>query len=332
MNVLIDGEIVLHGTVGDYYWDAGFSARDVIEALASLGRQTDVTVRINSGGGIAWEGVAIYNALSAHGGHVTCEVEGVAASAASIIAMAGDDVVMRAGSLMMIHDPALITFGDAADHQKSIDVLDKLGDQLAGIYADKTGSDADAVRDLMKEETWMTADEAVSLGFADFAGDNAAAEATAFDYRLYAHAPEPLTALAQARSWTRADHKDKPMTKPQAVAKSTTKETKTADDAPTAADIRAQERQRIAEIVNSDEANGRGDLAAHLAHETDMTAEAAIALLAKAPKAAASTEINPQEPTSTLAGLELASPPAPAKPQAKKIDASAIYAQRRKAS
>lgn len=331
MNVLIDGEIVLHGTVGDFYWDAGFTARDVIEALASVGRQTDVTVRINSGGGIAWEGVAIYNALAAHGGNVTCEVEGIAASAASIIAMAGDQVVMRAGALMMIHDPALVTFGDASDHQKSLDILDKLGDQLAGIYADKTGSDADAVRDLMKEETWMTADEAVSLGFANSADDADAAEATAFDYRLYAHAPEPLTALAQARSWDRRKDKDATMTKPAAAVKPA-KDNKEMESEPTAADIRAEERARISAIVNSDEAKGRGDLAAHLAHETDMTADAAAALLAKAPTQAAAPAPTVENATATLAGLELAAPAAPAKPQAKRIDTSAIYAQRRKSA
>lgn len=333
MNVLIDGEIVLHGPVGDFYWDPGFTARDVIEALATVGRQTDIKVRINSGGGIALEGVAIYNALLAHGGKVTCEVEGIAASAASIIAMAGDATVMRAGAILMIHDPSMITFGDAGDHTKSRDILDKLGDQMAGIYADKTGSDADAVRDLMREETWMTAEEAVSLGFADSADDDAeAAEATAFDYRMYAHAPEPLTVLAKARSWTRPDNKDATMTKPAAAAKPAKTEPKDATAAtPSAADIRAEERARISTIVNSDEAKGRSDLAAHLAHETDMTAEDAVKLLARAPKDVEAKEIKSEDPSATLAGLELAAPPAPAKPQAKAISAGAIYAQRRKA-
>lgn len=340
MNVLIDGEIVLHGPVGDVYWDPGFTARDVIEALANVGRQTDVKVRINSGGGIALEGVAIYNALAAHGGKVTCEIEGIAASAASIIAMAGDETVMRAGAIMMIHDPAMITFGDADDHEKSKGILDKLGDQMAGIYADKTGSDAEAVRDLMREETWMTADEAVSLKFADAANEEAeAAEATAFDYRMYAHAPEPLTALAKARSWTRRKDKDPTMTKPAAAAKPANTETKPAapvpvatDGAPSAAAIRAEERARISTIVNSDEAKGRSALAAHLAHETEMTAEAAVALLAKAPKEAETETTKTDDATASLAGLELASPPAATKPQAKTINTSAIYAQRRKPS
>lgn len=326
MNVLVDGKIVLHGTVGDFYWDPGFTARDVIEALASLGRSADVTVRINSGGGIAWEGVAIYNALTAHTGKVICEIEGVAASAASIIAMAGDEVIMRAGSLMMIHDPALITVGDAADHQKSIEVLHKLGDQLAGIYADKTGSAPDAIRDLMKEETWMTADEAVTLKFADKTDQAAATEATAFDYRVYAQAPEQLTALAQARQWNRRKEKDDTMTKPAAAAPGAP-----APAAPApinAADERAAERKRIATITNSDEAKGREDMAQHLAHDTDMSAEAAVALLSKAPKAEAKPTA--AQPVATLAGLELAAPAAPAKPAAK-IDTAGIYADRRKA-
>ena len=326
MNVLVNGEIVLHGTVGDVYWESGFTARDVIEALASLGRGSDVTVRINSGGGVAWEGVAIYNALDAHKGKVTCLVEGVAASAASIIAMAGDDTVMLAGSLMMIHDPALITFGDATDHAKSIEILDKLGSQLAGIYAEKTGSDADAVRDLMKAETWMTADEAVSLKFADRSDQAAAAEAMAFDYSKYAQAPEQLTALAEARHWNHQTSKDEPMSKQTTVAPAAA-----ATPAVNANEIRAEERKRGAAIRNSPEAKGREDMAAHLADETDMTAEAAIALLAKAPKAEVkAAEMSAAPAVATLAGLELAAPAAPAAPAVNKIDVSSVYATRRK--
>ena len=104
------------------------------------------------------------------------------------------------------------------------------------------------------------------------------------------------------------------------------------DGAPSAAAIRAEERARISTIVNSDEAKGRSALAAHLAHETEMTAEAAVALLAKAPKEAETETTKTDDATASLAGLELASPPAATKPPAKTINTSAIYAQRRKPS
>jgi len=330
MDVIVDGKIVLHGTVGNLYWEEGFTARDVIEALATLGRSNDVTVSINSGGGIAWEGVAIFNALSAHSGKVTIEVEGIAASAASVIAMAGDEVVMRTGSLMMIHDPALFTFGNADDHQKSIEMLDKMGEQTASIYAEKTGSKISAMRDLMKAETWMTAAEAVDMKFADSTDQTAAAEATAFNYCMYGQAPERLTALATARQWTRTKPKDDTMTKtPTATAAApaapVTQAAPAAAPVASATDERAAERARIAAIMKSPEAKGREQLAEHLV-ELEMSAEAAIALLSKAPKVASQQSV---PATATLSGLELASPAPEMKKADPALNAADIYAARR---
>jgi len=202
MTVLQDGELVLYGFVGETFWDEGFSATDVIAALAEIGRTTDVTVRINSGGGYAADGIAIYNSLMAHKGKVTVVVDAIAASAASIIAMAGDTTRMRAGSLMMIHDPEGITVGTAADHAKTSSTLDKMADQMAGIYSDRSKQPVDTVRQAMKDETWMTADEAVEQGYADESDDSDATAVAAFDYRAYAHAPDRLTALAETKRWT----------------------------------------------------------------------------------------------------------------------------------
>lgn len=355
MDVLVNGEIVLHGTVGQIYWEEGFTARDVIEALAALGRDKDVTVHINSGGGVAWEGVAIYNALDSHRGKVTCVVDGIAASAASIIAMAGDETVMAAGSLMMIHDPALFTMGDAADHKKSIEVLDKLGDQLAGIYADKTGSSTDALRELMRAETWLTADEAVSLKFADRSDQAAAAEATAFNYGAYQQTPDTLRALAAERNWNKKPEASTPAPKlepkleaepaaeaeaPAPIVDPATAPAPAAAAAPEAApapapvanvDARQAERQRIAAIMNSTEAKGREALAEHFAYDTDWTPEAAIAALVKAPKAAAAApeEITLAAPVASIAGLELAEPISPIAKKAPVINSAEIYNSRR---
>lgn len=205
-DLLVDGEIALFGAVGDNYWGEGFTARDVLDALAQV-KGKDIIVRLNSGGGLADEGVAIYHALSMHDGKVTIQVEGIAASAASTIAMAGDDIVMRKGTLMMIHDPANLSMGTLEDHERNIEYLTRLADNMAGIYADSSGRAKQDCRADMKKETWLTAEEAVAMGYAKRVDDAAAAEASAFDYRVYAAAPEPLRALASVKGWDHASRK-----------------------------------------------------------------------------------------------------------------------------
>lgn len=201
MDVLLDGEIILNGTVGENLFDMGFTYRDVLLALAKL-KGADTTVRINSGGGYADEGVAIYNALKAHKGKVTVTVEGIAASAASIIAMGGAECVMRKGSVMMIHDPLVFAMGNSETLTKAIEMLEATGDGMAQIYADKTGRKESEVRAEMREEIWLTGDEAVAKGYADRTDDEDAKEVAAFDYRAYAHAPERIVAISDQRQWS----------------------------------------------------------------------------------------------------------------------------------
>ena len=203
-SILVDGELVLYGFVGDDLWGEGFTARQVMDALVEVGRDADITVRINSGGGYTDDGIAIYNALYAHRGTVSVVVDAIAASSASVIAMAGDTITMRAGALMMIHDPARVTWGDAGDHEKSLEQLNKLGAQMADIYAERTGEDADDIRDEMKDELWMTGEEAVERGFATDTEGAKAKSVAAFDYRVYAHAPKPLVAKAKQKKWSAA--------------------------------------------------------------------------------------------------------------------------------
>src|SRR4051812_38295847 len=115
-NLLVDGQILLFGDVGDPFgWGDGFTPTDVAMALAEHG-PGDVTVRINSPGGNAVDGVAIYSLLRAHSGEVTTVVDGVAASAASLIFMAGAKREIRGGAMVMIHDVMTRTFGNAAEH------------------------------------------------------------------------------------------------------------------------------------------------------------------------------------------------------------------------
>jgi ATP-dependent protease ClpP protease subunit len=201
--LIVDGALVLHGMVGeDWISDSCFRGRDVIDALAELGRGNDVTVRLNSGGGDAFEGVAIYNALVAQGGKVTVLVEGIAASAASIIAQAGNPTVMCPGSTMMVHEPMGMAAGAEDDMNQMAGALGTIANAMAEVYALKTGRPVAEIRGEMKAETWMTADEAIARKYAD-TRDESRGEVTAaaFNYHAYGHPPERLRALADKRGW-----------------------------------------------------------------------------------------------------------------------------------
>lgn len=300
MPVLQDGELVLYGFVGDNFWDEGFTAQDVLAALAEVGRDTDITVRINSAGGYVYDGVAIYNALINHKGKVTVMVDAFAGSAASIIAMAGEERIMRTGSLMMIHDPASVTYGNADEHETAVGFLNKLGDMMADIYAERTGEDPETIRADMREEIWLTGEEAVNRGFATETEKLKAVAFSAFDYRIYANAPDRLKRMAQKNSWSldremNADasraaptsQKETPVTDKNKAGAATAEVDAARTEAATAA------KERIKAIMTSDEAVGREEQAKYFAYDTDLTADVAIAAMAKAPKAQASREEEP---------------------------------------
>jgi ATP-dependent protease ClpP protease subunit len=201
MTLLVGGELLLYGDVGGPFgWGDGFSPRDVVMALVEHG-PGDITVRLNSAGGIASDGKAIHSILLAHAGKVTIIVDGIAASAASLILMAGDERIMRAGSMLMIHDLRANAFNmTAADAEKAAAVLDAMSEQYAGIYAATTGLSVDAARALMKAETWFTAEQALADKFITAIDAVAAQTAAAFDYRVYAHAPANLPVRANPRA------------------------------------------------------------------------------------------------------------------------------------
>jgi ATP-dependent protease ClpP protease subunit/phage major head subunit gpT-like protein len=189
-NLLLNNEIYLYGDVGDPWgWGDGFTPSQVATALVDHGAGP-VTVRINSGGGIAFDGMAIYSLFKAHAGKVTMIIDGVAASAASLIAMAGDAREMRDGAMIMIHDPASITMGPAKSHEESAARLHKLAENYASVYALHSGMDAKDVRTLMLATTWMSADEAVANKFATAKITDTAKAMAAFDYQIYASAPD----------------------------------------------------------------------------------------------------------------------------------------------
>lgn len=156
-------EILIYGVVGDC--NDGLEAAWLVSRIATS--PDDITVRINSLGGLLFDGFAIYNALKQSPRKVTVIVDGVAGSIASVIAMAGDHIVMAENAVMMIHKPADGTYGDADDLRSVADRLDFLQNQLVNIYAQRTGMTADALSPLLDAETWMSAEEALALNFID---------------------------------------------------------------------------------------------------------------------------------------------------------------------
>lgn len=158
--------IRMYGPIDSYggYW--GISTKDVGQVLDALPDDvTQIILRINSPGGEVFEGVSILNMLRAHKASVTAVVDGLAASAASVIAAGCDDVVMSPGTQMMIHSPSTIVWGDAADMRKTADVLDSVEASLIEIYAAKAGEKDWPT--LLADETWLTAAAAVEMGLAD---------------------------------------------------------------------------------------------------------------------------------------------------------------------
>jgi ATP-dependent Clp protease, protease subunit len=201
--------IEVYGVIGMSFWEDGITASQVSEQLsAAAGKASSVKVRINSPGGSCFEGVTIYNLLRSCGLPVTTVVDGLAASAASIIAMAGDKIQMGQGTMLMIHPAWMMAAGSADDLRKEADILDKITGQMVGIYAKRSGQKADAIAALVALETWMTPDEALEIGFADEMTDeqgDTASVAAAFDLSIFAHTPEslitaPTTAAAEVEA------------------------------------------------------------------------------------------------------------------------------------
>lgn len=143
----------------------GVTARRIAAALRQIG-ENDVTVNINSPGGDMFEGLAIYNLLAEHPASVNVRVMGLAASAASIIAMAGDTIAMGLGSQIMIHNAWGLVMGNRNDMREAADMFAQFDGAMARIYEHRTGQKAETVAALMDAETFMGADQAVEMGFA----------------------------------------------------------------------------------------------------------------------------------------------------------------------
>ncbi|MDE1476498.1 head maturation protease, ClpP-related [Xenorhabdus bovienii] len=152
--------------IGESFWDEGVTAKRISGALRAIGNQ-DVIVNINSPGGDVFEGIAIYNLLRNHGGKVTVNVLGLAASAASVIAMAGDEINMGRGAFLMIHNAWTYCCGNKNELMAVAEALKPFDDSLIDIYATRTGIDRAIITNMMDGETFINHTDAMAQGFAD---------------------------------------------------------------------------------------------------------------------------------------------------------------------
>lgn len=186
-------DVLIYDEIG--LW--GIRAEDFRREMSAAARDAErINVRITSPGGDVFDGIAMYHAIAEHRDRVTIEVDGVAASIASIIALAGSKLVMHEGTFYMIHDPWGIAVGTADDMRSRAGTLDAIADEMVGIYERHSNLSRDEIVAAMQAETWYTPDQAYQAGFADEidVADDERLAAAAFDWRAYGyrHVPTPL--------------------------------------------------------------------------------------------------------------------------------------------
>lgn len=168
-------KINIYEQIGKSFWsNDGIGAKEFVKDLDALDVD-EIQLHINSPGGNAFEGNTIYNALKQHKAKVIVTVDGIAASIASVIVMAGDHVRMPENAMMMIHDPLGFVLGNASVMRKQADALDKIKQSIVAAYMTRSTEERSKIEDMMARETWLSAQEAVDIGFADemMAGDKA---------------------------------------------------------------------------------------------------------------------------------------------------------------
>lgn len=186
-------EILIYEDVGAG-WFGGVTAKQFTDELKALGDVKSIDVRINSYGGDVFEGLAIYRQLVGHAAKVTTHIDGVAASIASVIAMAGEEIRIAEAGWLMVHDAWGGCFGNAAEMRRQADLLDSVTAQLAGVYEARTQQPMDKLRKWMADETWMNAADALDNGFATSVSENLrmAAYGGSLDRFNFRHLPAGL--------------------------------------------------------------------------------------------------------------------------------------------
>ena len=161
-----NAELMLYGDIAESFWGDTISAKEVTEHLADLDVE-NINVYINSNGGVVDTAIAINNALRRHKAKVTVNIDGIAASAATLITCAGDTVRMPKNALFMIHNPSTIAMGDSEEMRKQADVLEKYKNSITETYLQKVNIDKEKLSELMDNESWLSAEEALKYGFID---------------------------------------------------------------------------------------------------------------------------------------------------------------------
>lgn len=186
-------EVLIYDEIGAY----GVSAKGFLAELGALPDGVPIDLRLNSPGGSVFDAVAIYNALTRHAGTITVWIDGIAASAASYIAMAGDEIIMPENAFLMIHDPSGIVMGTAADMRDMAGTLEKIAASMTRGYALRSGRPESEIAALMASETWFDASDALDLGLATRMAEPVRIAAS-FDIARFRNAPPVLAELVDA--------------------------------------------------------------------------------------------------------------------------------------
>lgn len=182
-----EAELLVYDYIGWPFNDAG----EVVRAIADL-KGKEITVRVNSPGGDVFDSMAIYNAMTGHDAKVTTRAEALAASAASIILLAGKEVQAYQNAMLMIHDPWMMVAGNRFDLREAADILDKISGNMVDIYSEQSNVGKKDMREMMKAETWLTAKEAKEKGFVSTILDRKGKPKAAFDLSMFANVPDDL--------------------------------------------------------------------------------------------------------------------------------------------
>ncbi|MGE0290365.1 MAG: head maturation protease, ClpP-related [Bradyrhizobium sp.] len=196
------GEMLIYGPIGFKDWDGdGITSKQFADEMKKLDKATTIDVRVNSEGGDVFTGKMIYSRLVEHKAKIVVHIDGLAASAASYIAMAGDEIIISEGGFVMVHSAWSVAVGNAAEMRRMADLLETVSDTICDVYVARTGKTKQQCAKWMADETWFTAKEAIANGFADSMVENLKVAASVAHPDRFKNLPavlRPKRAAAQA--------------------------------------------------------------------------------------------------------------------------------------